>query len=80
MIPARTEPWGLALDAVPGAAFHAVTDGLAWLRISGRPDVRLMPGDVVLLPAGTAYVLAGAPDADTVPFDHLAGAGSGGRR
>jgi hypothetical protein len=23
------EPWGLALDAVPGAAFHAVTDGLA---------------------------------------------------
>jgi len=26
------EPWGLALDAVPGAAFHAVTDGIAWLR------------------------------------------------
>lgn len=66
------EPWGLALDAVPGAAFHAVTDGLAWLRISGRPDVRLMPGDVVLLPAGTAHVLASAPGADTVPFDHLA--------
>ena len=66
------EPWGLALDAVPGAAFHAITDGLAWLRISGRPGVRLMPGDVVLLPAGTAHVLASAPDADTVPFDHLA--------
>ena len=66
------EPWGLALDAVPGAAFHAVTDGVAWLRISGRPDVRLMPGDVVLLPAGTAHVLASAPGADTVPFDHLA--------
>jgi AraC-like DNA-binding protein len=66
------EPWGLALDAVPGAAFHAVTDGLAWLRISSRPGVRLMPGDVVLLPAGTAHVLASAPDADTVPFDHLA--------
>jgi len=27
------EAWGLALDAVPGAAFHAVTDGTAWLRI-----------------------------------------------
>jgi len=26
------EPWGLALDAVPGAAFHVVTDGIAWLR------------------------------------------------
>jgi len=30
------EPWGLTLDAVPGAAFRAVTDGLAWLRIPGR--------------------------------------------
>jgi AraC-like DNA-binding protein len=66
------EPWGLVLDAVPGAAFHAVTDGIAWLSVAGRPGIRLMPGDVVLLPAGTAHVLASAPDADTVPFDHLA--------
>ena len=66
------EPWGLALDAVAGAAFHAVTDGLAWLRIPGRPDTRLMPGDVVLLPTGLAHILASATDAATVPFDHLA--------
>src|SRR5215471_9994508 len=66
------EPWGLALDAVPGAAFHAVTDGIAWLRIPGRPGVRLMPGDIVLLPTGAAHILASAPDADTVPFDHAA--------
>ena len=66
------EPWGLTLDAVPGAAFHAVTDGIAWLRITGRPDTRLMPGDVVLLPTGRAHVLASTPDADTAPFDHLA--------
>jgi AraC-like DNA-binding protein len=31
-----------------------------------------MPGDVVLLPTGTAHILASAPDAATVPFDHLA--------
>jgi AraC-like DNA-binding protein len=66
------EPWGLALDAVPGAAFHAVTDGIAWLGIDDRPGIRLMPGDVVLLPAGVPHVLASAPDAGTVPFDHLA--------
>ncbi|HEY3650519.1 MAG TPA: AraC family transcriptional regulator [Streptosporangiaceae bacterium] len=66
------EPWGLALDAVPGAAFHAVTEGLAWLCIPGRPDTRLMPGDVVLLPTGIGHVLASAPDADSVPFDHVA--------
>src|SRR5207244_3997874 len=65
------EPWGLALDAVPGAAFHAVTDGLAWLRIPRRPDTRLMPGDVVLLPPGIAHIPARAPHAATVPLDHL---------
>ena len=72
------EPWGLSLHAVPGAAFHAITDGTAWLRISerpdavGPPDIRLMPGDVVLLPAGAAHTLASAPDVATEPFDHLA--------
>ena len=66
------EPWGLALDAVPGAAFHAVTDGLAWLRIAGRPGLRLMPGDVVLLPTGIAHRLASGPGAGTMPFDHAA--------
>src|SRR5215475_13650901 len=66
------EPWGLSLDAVPGAAFHAVTDGIVWLRIAARPSLWLMPGDVVLLPTGIAHSLASAPDADTVPFDHAA--------
>src|SRR5690349_4061171 len=72
------EPWGLALDAVPGAAFHAITDGTAWLRARGSPGtggeagIRLMPSDIVLLPAGTAHTLASAPGARTQPFDHLA--------
>lgn len=71
------EPWGLALDAVPGAAFHAVTEGTAWLRVHGPdpgddPGIRLMPGDIVLLPAGAAHTLASAPGARTQPFDHLA--------
>jgi AraC-like DNA-binding protein len=66
------EPWGLALDAIPGAAFHAVTAGTAWLRVRGRDDTRLMPGDIVLMPTGAAHVLASAPDADPVPFDRLA--------
>lgn len=72
------EPWGLALDAIPGAAFHAITDGTAWLCVDGNPGVhdqpgiRLMPGDIVLLPAGVAHTLASAPDAPTQPFGHLA--------
>jgi len=66
------EPWGLTLDRVPGAAFHAITDGTAWLRVTGRPGTRLMPGDVVLLPTGLAHDLASGPDARYEPFDHLA--------
>jgi AraC-like DNA-binding protein len=75
------EPWGLLLDDVPGAAFHAVTAGTAWLSVPGRADAHLMPGDVVLLPAGPDHVLASAPGATTVSLDHLAaeqGQGLGG--
>jgi AraC-like DNA-binding protein len=66
------EPWGLNLDRVPGAAFHAITDGTAWLQAAGRPGTRLMPGDVVLLPTGLAHDLASGPEARCEPFDHLA--------
>ena len=66
------EPWGIALDNVPGAAFHAITDGTAWLSVGGRPDVRLMPGDIVLLPAGTVHVLASGPGVRSQSWDRLA--------
>jgi AraC-like DNA-binding protein len=65
------DPWGLDLVDIPGA-FHAVTEGAVWLCLPGQPDTRLLPGDVVLLPTGTAHVLASAPDAGRVPFDRAA--------
>lgn len=57
------EAWGWWAGASPSAAFHAVTAGTAWLGIPGRPAVQLLPGDVVLLPAGAEHVLASDPDA-----------------
>jgi len=66
------EPWGVTLSPLPGAAFHAVTEGTAWLYLDGHPGVRLMPGDVVLLPTGLAHTLASAPGTGLVPFDRLA--------
>ena len=66
------EPWGLALDDVPGAAFHAITAGTAWLRMPGVAAVRLMPGDVVLLPTGARHALSSTPDGRLDPFDHVA--------
>ncbi|MCK9902844.1 AraC family transcriptional regulator [Frankia sp. Cpl3] len=57
------EDWGWWAEATPGAAFHAVTSGTAWLGRPGHPPCQLMPGDVVLLPGGAEHVLASDPRA-----------------
>src|SRR5436309_2485057 len=59
------EPWGVTIDPVPGAAFHAVVAGGCWLRIPGRAPQHLMPGDVVLLPTNTPHELVSSVDART---------------
>jgi AraC-like DNA-binding protein len=66
------DPWGLRLFGVSAAAFHAVTAGVAWLRLPGQVPLRLMPGDVVLLPTGSEHGLAGDPTGPLQPFDHAA--------
>src|ERR1700755_2441675 len=62
------EPWGVAVDPVPGAVFHAVVAGSCWLRMPRRPPRRLMPGDVVLLPTNTPHELASSVDWRTEPL------------
>jgi len=59
------EPWGVAVDPVPGAVFHAVVAGSCWLRMPGRAPQRLMPGDVVLLPTNTPHELVSTVDGAT---------------
>ncbi|HET9143108.1 AraC family transcriptional regulator [Actinophytocola sp.] len=76
------EAWGLDIVDVPGAAFHAITTGTAWLRLTGRAPIHLMPGDVVLLPTGAGHAIASDPDQQLEPFDHAAAAramATGGR-
>jgi AraC-like DNA-binding protein len=76
------EPWGLTLDAIPAAAFHAIAEGAAWLRVHGSGDndsgdssgIWLAPGDVILLPGGAAHTLASSPGARTQPWARLAAA------
>ena len=62
-------PWGLDLPKRPGAAFHAITSGTAWLRVGTGGPLQLMPGDVVLLPAGAPHRLSAEPEGRCVPFD-----------
>jgi AraC-like DNA-binding protein len=59
------EPWGVAVDPVPGAVFHAVVAGSCWLRIPGRQPQHLMPGDVVLLPTNTPHEVVSTVDGST---------------
>ncbi|HEY4020157.1 MAG TPA: AraC family transcriptional regulator [Pseudonocardiaceae bacterium] len=57
------ENWGVDCTGIGAAAFYAVTAGTAWLTVPSRPPRQLMPGDVVLLPTGTAHTLSSAPGA-----------------
>lgn len=66
------ESWGVWRPSIPGAAFHAVTAGVAWLGLPGQTVRKLMPGDVVLLPNGTEHSLAGDPDAVARPDERAA--------
>lgn len=62
-------PWGLELPESPGASFHAVTAGTAWLRVTGSEPIQLMPGDLVLLPSGAAHRLSSESRGRCRPFD-----------
>ena len=59
------EPWGVAVDPLPGAVFHAMVAGGCWLRMPGRAPQHLMPGDVILLPTNTPHELVSSVDART---------------
>ena len=54
-------PWGISLPPVSRATLHAVTAGVCWVRVKGRPPIEQLPGDVVLLPTGAAHIVASAP-------------------
>jgi len=64
------DDWGLELAEVPGAAFHAISSGSAYLEVEHRPPIRLMPGDSVLLASGATHRLSSHPSAAMQPFDH----------
>jgi hypothetical protein len=65
-------PWGLELPESPGASFHAVTAGTAWLRLADEEPLQLMPGDVVLLPSGSAHRISSTPTGRCVAYDRAA--------
>jgi AraC-like DNA-binding protein len=66
------EPWAVAFSPKGEASFHFVAQGSCWLRTATLDWMRLNPGDAVLLPHGTAHIIASSPDVPTVDIDTLA--------
>jgi AraC-like DNA-binding protein len=64
-------PWAVAFAAQPTARFHFVAHGDCWLRTGDGPWVQLRQGDAVLLPRGTAHVLASSTDVPAVDIATL---------
>src|SRR5215470_4840143 len=74
-------PWGFSVESSQIAKFHLVLAGSALLTIDD-PDadqVKLSPGELVLLARGSAHVIADSSDAPTPPLegilDGMSGAG-----
>ena len=61
-------PWGVAFDGSLAMSFLVVTEGTAVLHVDGdaTEEVRLMPGDAVLLPDDPPHSLADEPGRPTV--------------
>jgi AraC-like DNA-binding protein len=58
-----TDPWGLALPAMPGCLmFHVITAGRCWLEDEQAGARLLEPGVFALVPHGEGHTLLGAPD------------------
>lgn len=66
------EPWAVAFPARREASFHFVAQGSCWMRTATKDWLQLNPGDAVLLPHGTAHVMASSPDLPAVEIDSLA--------
>jgi AraC-like DNA-binding protein len=63
-------PWSFEFASYDGAGFHVVLHGSGWLVPAEGEPTPLGVGDVVLVPAGRAHVLAdSARPAHTVPFE-----------
>ena len=86
-----SSPWGFKVAARSGPAFHLLTSGSAWLEIEDEPDtVRLLAGDLVILPRGQAHLVRDSREspvlwldnilADTPPVNGRLEHGGGGQR
>lgn len=74
-------PFGVQVpDFERAARFHMVVQGECHVTLDDGTSIKLMPGDLVLVPNGSAHLLSSAPDHQGMPLDHaFAAAGFTGK-
>lgn len=64
-------PWGVSSRGLDGGIFHAVLRGQAVVQVEDREAEKLDEGDVLLLPHGSAHVLADRAKRRSTPLMEL---------
>jgi AraC-like DNA-binding protein/mannose-6-phosphate isomerase-like protein (cupin superfamily) len=65
-------PWGFGVEAHGNPAFHVVTSGGAWLEVEGEAtQVKLGPGDLVVLPTGHRHWVRDQPDSPAEELEEI---------
>lgn len=61
-------PWSLSFTK-PIAHFHIVERGEAWLALVGQEPLRLLSGDMAILPLGAGHILSSDPSLSPTPIE-----------
>lgn len=64
-------PWALVSEGVPGTMIRIARGQPYWLRVQGLAPVRVMPGDLVVLPLGHPHVIASDLAQTPIPFARM---------
>ncbi|MFK7930472.1 MAG: AraC family transcriptional regulator [Myxococcota bacterium] len=68
---ALRSPWAVSSKKLPVALFHVVVRGSGRLERDGHPPVAWVAGDLLVLPQGTAHVMAAGPAVSPRPIGSL---------
>jgi AraC-like DNA-binding protein len=64
-------PWGFQVEGANLAKFHLVLEGTCWLSLEGHEPVRLVSGDLVILPGGEGHAMRDAPGSAVLGLDSI---------
>lgn len=64
-------PWGFEVDGANVAKFHVVLEGECWLQVDGTGPLRLVAGDLVILPGGERHCVSDKQDSPVLGLDLL---------